>query len=323
MSGLVEIPMGGRLFTWMNKVGTKLSKLDRFLMTDDVLTANPDLKATLAQGIMVDEELISNPQPVKDDFFNYYDNKFQPIESHFDVNINPRFTALCPNEALDLQKPASLEEIKNAVWDCGSGKSSGPDGFSFLILKTYYEFFIEDIEKFVTNFLKSRSTPRGSNSAFITLILKVQNPFLIKDFCPISLLGIQYKIIAKLLANRLTGVLDKVFSPDQSAFISTRQILDGPLMVSEIIDWYKKQNKNLIIFKVDFEKAFDSVSWRYLDYVLSQMGFDDIWRTWIRSFLIRLVGLKVNISKSNLYEVGVSEAELQSMSQLNSLVAKQ
>ncbi|GJX14307.1 hypothetical protein Tco_0206065 [Tanacetum coccineum] len=70
---------------------------------------------------MVDEEWISNPQQLKDAFFNYYNGKFQPIESHFDVNINPGFTALCPNEALDLQKPASLEEIRNAVWDCGSG----------------------------------------------------------------------------------------------------------------------------------------------------------------------------------------------------------
>nr|GEY46794.1 RNA-directed DNA polymerase, eukaryota, reverse transcriptase zinc-binding domain protein [Tanacetum cinerariifolium] len=227
-----------------------------------ILTGIPYSAMDVAQKAKVhwDVEVDENTKFLHDAFFNYYDNMFQPIESHFDVNINLGFTALCPNEALDLQKPASLEEIKNAVWDCGS-------------------------EKFVTNFLKSRSMPRGSNSALITLMLKVQNPVLIKDFCPISLFGIQYKIIAKLLANRLTVVLDKVFSPVQSAFISARQILDGPLMVSEIIDWYKKQNKNLMIFKVDFEKAFDSVSWRYLDYVLSQIGFGDLWRTWIRSFL--------------------------------------
>ena len=56
-------------------------------------------------------------------------------------------------------------------------------------------------------------------------------------------------------------------------------------MVSEIIDWYKKRRKNLMIFKVDFEKAFDSVSWKYLDFVLAKMGFGDNWRSWIRACL--------------------------------------
>ncbi|GKE16007.1 putative RNA-directed DNA polymerase, eukaryota, reverse transcriptase zinc-binding domain protein [Tanacetum coccineum] len=65
----------------------------------------------------------------------------------------------------------------------------------------------------------------------------------------------------------------------------SRQILDGPLMVSEIIDWNKKGSKSLMVFKVDFEKAFDSVSWRYLDFVLANMGFGDTWRSWIRSCL--------------------------------------
>ncbi|GKB58453.1 putative RNA-directed DNA polymerase, eukaryota, reverse transcriptase zinc-binding domain protein [Tanacetum coccineum] len=78
---------------------------------------------------------------------------------------------------------------------------------------------------------------------------------------PISLIGLQYKILAKLLANRLVGVIDELVSHEQSTFISGLQILDGPLMLSEVIDWYKKKNKKLLIFKVDFEKAYDSVSW--------------------------------------------------------------
>ncbi|GJX30506.1 putative RNA-directed DNA polymerase, eukaryota, reverse transcriptase zinc-binding domain protein [Tanacetum coccineum] len=161
----------------------------------------------------------------------------------------------------------------------------GLDGFSFLFIKTYWDLFKEDIVKFVNLFMESGSMPKGTNSAFITLIPKIPNPILIKDYRPISFIGMQYKIIAKLLANRLSRVLDKLVSPTQSAFISGRQILDGPLMVSEIIEWYKKRNKKLMIFKVDFEKAFDSVSWNYLDFILSQMGFGDAWRSWIRACL--------------------------------------
>nr|GEX14101.1 RNA-directed DNA polymerase, eukaryota, reverse transcriptase zinc-binding domain protein [Tanacetum cinerariifolium] len=65
-----------------------------------------------------------------------------------------------------------------------------------------------------------------------------------------------------------------------------RQILDGPLILSEIIDWYKKRKKKLMLFKVDFEKAFDSVSWKYLDYMLHKLGFGSRWRTWINNCLM-------------------------------------
>nr|GFA62267.1 RNA-directed DNA polymerase, eukaryota, reverse transcriptase zinc-binding domain protein [Tanacetum cinerariifolium] len=182
------------------------------------------------------------------------------------------------HDVTKLQANASLEEICNAVWDCGSDKSSSPNGFSFLFLKRNWEYFKDDVDIFVTQFMESGSFPKRTNSEFITLIPKVKNPLLIKDYRPILLIGMQYKIVAKLLENRLASVIDKFVNPVQSTFITDHQILDGPLIVSEVIDWYKKRNKKLMIFRVDFEKAFDSVSWTYLDYVLSQMGFGDSWR---------------------------------------------
>nr|GEW59649.1 RNA-directed DNA polymerase, eukaryota, reverse transcriptase zinc-binding domain protein [Tanacetum cinerariifolium] len=79
--------------------------------------------------------------------------------------------------------------------------------------------------------------PMGSNSSFITFIPKVSNHIHIKDYRPISLINIHYKIIAKVLANRLAKVVDKIVSHEQYAFISGRQILDGPLILSEMNDW--------------------------------------------------------------------------------------
>ncbi|GKC19605.1 RNA-directed DNA polymerase, eukaryota, reverse transcriptase zinc-binding domain protein, partial [Tanacetum coccineum] len=156
-----------------------------------------------------------------------------------------------------METRVSLEEVKIAVWDCGSNKASGLDGMM----------------------------PQGANSSFFTLIPKVSNPIYIKDFRPISLIGIHYKIIAKILANRLSKVIDKIVSKEQSAFIVGRQILDGPLILSEVIDWFKKIKKKMLIFKVDFKKAFDSVSWKYLDFVLLSLGFGSKWRSWIRACL--------------------------------------
>ena len=114
-----------------------------------------------------------------------------------------------------------------------------------------------DIYGFVSSFFETGKMPLGSNSAFITLLPKVSNPIHIHDFRPISLIGIHYKIVAKILENRLSKVVGKLVSHEQSAFISGRQILDGPLMLNEVIDWYKKRHKKMLIFKVDFEKAYD------------------------------------------------------------------
>ncbi|GKC85119.1 putative RNA-directed DNA polymerase, eukaryota, reverse transcriptase zinc-binding domain protein [Tanacetum coccineum] len=74
--------------------------------------------------------------------------------------------------------------------------------------------------------------PQGANSSFFTLILKVGNPIYIKDFRPVLLIGVHYKIIAKVLANRLSKVIDKITSKEQSAFIAGRKILDGPLILT-------------------------------------------------------------------------------------------
>lgn len=91
--------------------------------------------------------------------------------------------------------------------------------------------------------------------------------------------------IAKILANRLSHVISSVVSEVQTAYIKGRQIIDGPLMVNEIISWATKKNKNLFVFKVDFEKAFDSLDWNFLDSIMSQMGFGYTWRNWIKCCL--------------------------------------
>lgn len=68
-------------------------------------------------------------------------------------------------------------------------------------------------------------------------------------------------------------MLPKVISKEQSAFLSNRQILDGALVMSEVIDFGLKKKKKGIIFKIDFKKTYDSVNWSFLDYILRRLGF--------------------------------------------------
>ncbi|GJV26891.1 RNA-directed DNA polymerase, eukaryota, reverse transcriptase zinc-binding domain protein [Tanacetum coccineum] len=177
------------------------------------------------------------------------------------------------------------QEVKLAVWSCGNDKTPGPDGFSFALFKRRWDVFKNDIMDLVKEFMESSYIPSGCNSSFITLIPKVSSPMVVNDFRPISPIGIQYKIIAKLLALRLARVVDTVVSVEQTTFIKGRQILDDPLLVNELVDWYKKKKKKMMILKIYFEKAFDSISWDYLDNMLEFMNFLTHWRRWISACL--------------------------------------
>ncbi|GKV51770.1 hypothetical protein SLEP1_g58395 [Rubroshorea leprosula] len=127
------------------------------------------------------------------------------------------------------------EDIKNVVWDCDSSKSPGLDGFNFKFIKAMWEEIKQDVIGFVQEFHEHGKLVKGSNSSFITLIPKVENPYRIEDYRPMSLIGVMYKILAKLLANRLRKVLDKIIGEQQMAFIEGRQLMDGVVIANEIM----------------------------------------------------------------------------------------
>ena len=111
---------------------------------------------------------------------------------------------------------------------------------------------------------------KGINSIFIVLIAKVDSPQCLGDFHPISMVNSVYKILLKVLANHLRWVIGSVTSKDQSAFVKGRQILDGIFISNELVGDACKLKKELVLFKVDFEKEYDSVHWSYLDVVMGK-----------------------------------------------------
>lgn len=78
-------------------------------------------------------------------------------------------------------------------------------------------------------------------------------------------------------------MLEKVISINQSAFISGRNIRDGLVAINEVVDFKKKDKIECFIFKVDFEKAYDSVNWNLLDYMMRRLGIGEKWRNWIKA----------------------------------------
>ena len=141
----------------------------------------------------------------------------------------------------------------------------------------------EDVMVFFNNFHKYGELPHGSNSSFIALIPKSPDSSLPSDFRPISLMNALVKLLTKVMANRLKPLMLELVSHHQSAFIKNRQISDGIPITSEIVALLRKRQANGLIFKIDFEKAFDRVKWDFVFDIFSSMNFGSRWINRIRN----------------------------------------
>ncbi|GJQ97462.1 RNA-directed DNA polymerase, eukaryota, partial [Tanacetum coccineum] len=229
------------------------------------------------RDIFVDGDWRTDPKVIKDAFKDHFATRFkQPDRFRLKLNISfPK--RLSTIQADDLDSCITRTEIRNAVWECGENKSPGPDGFSFEFIRRYWNFIGPDFCFAVDCFFNNEYFPKGCNASFIALIPKVTDAKFVSDFRPISLIGSVYKVITKILANRLAAVISDLVFDSQSAFVANKHILDGPFILNELLAWCKRKKKQALIFKVDFAKAYDSVRWDYLLDVLQAFGFGPNW----------------------------------------------
>ncbi|GJY76385.1 RNA-directed DNA polymerase, eukaryota [Tanacetum coccineum] len=178
------------------------------------------------KGIMVDGEWVDDPNRVKEEFRSHFATRFQaPVV--YQSRLNFRFPYRLNNEqAADLENSITQDEIRNAVWGYGENKSPGPDGFTFEFFRKFWNVIGADVCVVVEWFFDHSSFSKGCNSSFVALILKIQDPKFVNDYRPISLIGSLYKVVTKVLANRLSSVISDLISDVQTAFLPNRQILD-------------------------------------------------------------------------------------------------
>ncbi|GJZ61623.1 RNA-directed DNA polymerase, eukaryota [Tanacetum coccineum] len=392
-AGLEEVPLGGSAFTWCHKSASKMSKLDRFLISENLMNTYPNISAVTLDRYISDHHPILlresmfdyGPTPFR--FYHYWlevdgfndfiietwkvapgddsngmrnmmfkmkflkskiqewnnrsknntkgdmarlTGELQVLDADIDngngsveiaykrMDVINSMLRINKTQAVEVAQKAkikwSVEGDENSrffhgmlnkkrsqlsirgvmvdgMWiekpnqDCGTDKSPSPDGFTFGFFRHFWSTIEADVFEAVKYFFTNGDIPKGCNSSFIALISKIPDANMVKDFRPISLIGSVYKIIAKILSNRLVGILGDIVNEVQSAFIAERQILDGPFILNEVMQWCTSKKKQALIFKVNFEKAYDSVRWDFLDEVLQKFGFGNKWRMWIQSCL--------------------------------------
>ena len=137
----------------------------------------------------------------------------------------------------------------------------------------------------------------------------------LKDYKPISLVGGLYKILAKVLTNRLKRVIGKVVSSSQNAFMEGRQILDTTLIANETVDSLLRRKESGLLCKLDIKKAYDHINWEFVLLVLEKIGFGNRWVNWVKwcistaSFSILVNGSLAGVlfmSKSKIYSSKMS-----------------
>jgi len=142
-------------------------------------------------------------------------------------------------------------------------KAPGSDGMPALFFQQYWHIISRDVSQFVLNILEGNSDPGTINKTFITLIPKVKAPSTPTEFRPISLCNVIYKLVSKVLVNRLKEVLPLIIHEAQSAFVPGRMITDNTLVAFEHFHYMKKRKRNggkgYMALKLDMSKAYDRI----------------------------------------------------------------
>jgi hypothetical protein len=162
-----------------------------------------------------------------------------------------------------------------------SDKAPGPDGFNGLFLKVCWDIIAPDFYKLCSDFWEGKITLECLNNSFITLFPKKLSPETVNDYRPISLLNCVLKVLTKILAERLQKWILKIVHRNQYGFIKGRNIQDCLAWSFEYLHQCKASGREIVIIKLDFAKAFDTIEHSTILQILKHMGFDDRWINWI------------------------------------------
>lgn len=177
----------------------------------------------------------------------------------------------------ELTVPFTEHEIDRVVRELPSNRAPGPDGFNGCFLKSCWHIIKTNFYKLCADFHQGNLDLESINAGFITLIPKIQSPEGPNDYRPITLLNCCLKLLTKLLANRLQKVILRIIHRNQYGFLKGRSIQDYLAWAFEFIHQCKASGNEILIMKLDFAKAFDTIEHAPMLEIMKHMGFNDRW----------------------------------------------
>jgi len=242
----------------------------------------------LITNLRVDERVIDDPAEILKEQKNYYESLYSSKQGpdpdryidHFLADQNLRVLSKEQRERCEGMIKES--EVKQVIKGMKNGKTPGSDGFPI----EFYKVFWLDIGEYLLRSL-NKAYDRGEVSltqkqGIITCIPKSDERELLKNWRPITLLNIDYKILSGVLSHRLRGILMDIISTDQKGFLPERFIGENTRLVYDIMHYLSNVKQKGLIMLIDFEKAFDSLEWKYIERVLDKYKFGSQFKRWCR-----------------------------------------
>ncbi|XP_060965763.1 uncharacterized protein LOC133034618 [Cannabis sativa] len=181
---------------------------------------------------------------------------------------------------LELTRPVLEEEVKTAVFQMHPDKSPGPDGMTPTFYQRCWHIVKQDVVGVVQRFFATGAFDEACSDANVVLIPKKKGPETMKDLRPIALCNVLYKIVTKVMTNRMKPFMDSIVADSQSAFIPNRLISDNIMVSFEVLHYLKRKRQGktgCMALKLDMSKAYDRIEWSFLEAVLTKLGFVDTW----------------------------------------------
>jgi len=194
-----------------------------------------------------------------------------------------RASKLTVEEKGNLDSPLQIEELDRSLKQVNLKSAPGIDGYSYRFIKKFWEFFRVPLFDCAVESLESGSMPESFLTAQIKIIPKKGDSTKIKNWRPISLLSNFYKIISRLINNRLKKIANRVMSRGQKGFNQSRQIHEVIINALENMNFCKKNNIKGALLSIDMAKAFDSVDHGYLEKVYDFFGFGERIQRWLKA----------------------------------------
>ncbi|XP_060968612.1 uncharacterized protein LOC115704452 [Cannabis sativa] len=218
----------------------------------------------------------------REEIGNYFRENFMQVYESQNPSIGRDFDTLflesvTDGENADISRCPTVEEIKAVVFQMHPLKSPGPDGFSSIFYRKYWQIVGAKVCEMVQGFFEDPTVSKNLNHTFLCLIPKINNATRFDQFRPISLCNFCYKIISRIVTDRLKVVIDRLVSPYQSAFIPGRWIAECSIMAQEVLHSFKRKKgkQGVMATKTDMSKAYDRLEWSFLFRVLKANGFSD------------------------------------------------
>eukprot|EP00253_Pinus_taeda_P028357 PITA_28357 len=229
------------------------------------------------ERIMVDGKEIKDQEEIKEATYRHYKSLLSADPQPHD---NEEFLSLIENKISEsqnreLDQEVTKEEIKWSVFSMQQDKAPGQDGFTVAFYRNHWETIKKDLIRMVKNVFLKYKMGNNIESSHLALIPKDSNPQSFDRFRPISLCNVSYKIITKILANRLKNLLPSLISENQGGFVPSRQITDNVILIQEAIHSSISRKERGMIIKLDMENAFDRVNHHFLKEVLRKFGISN------------------------------------------------